>query len=125
MLIMKRSDKEILEFINNKGVLTHNELKLFIYGELWGSRRTRYWWNYVIQNKNWKKLKIYSLSKQNHNSKQDLFHKIYIKDKRFREVGHRKVRNMLKNIYNINLSPTTIKKYLKNERQNTKDGAIF
>ncbi len=114
-IILKRntlkSDEEIKDFIDSRKALTKRELSVFIYGQKSGNPRVDKFWGYVLETKNWKDLKEYQ-RKKNRLDIFENFKKIYKKDKRLQENGIKNITKLLKEIYNIKLSYSTLSKYL-------------
>lgn len=113
-----KTDKEIRDFIDSKEVLTQRELNEFIYG-YWktvipGTTIYKYW-QYVLQTKDWKKLRNYRENKINFtNFKMENFNKykeIYEKDSRIRERGSRYAQRILEQVYKFHLARNIIISY--------------
>jgi hypothetical protein len=125
-----RSDKEIKEFIDSREALTQRELMLFMHNTMdFQIRYTRdlKWWAYVLDTKDWQKLKAYKHFKINEKNIKsghyNEYKKIYFKDERIRNSGVRGNRKLLKSIYDIHVSLSSIKRYrryIKNEQTTLK-----
>lgn len=124
---MRRTDKEIKEWIDSKDVLTRRELTMFMQP----GRKTRgnetnvrfcKWWDYVLKTKDWNKLKEYAADKVKSNLNKERFEefvKLYKSDIRIREYGKVRGSKYLKKKYNLELHPTTLKRYKEYVQQET------
>lgn len=63
-----KQDWEIKKFIDENEVLTQSELRIFMYGYRNGKFPTRFleWWTYVLETKDWVKMKQHKENKINH-----------------------------------------------------------
>lgn len=117
-----KTDKEIKDWIDSQEVLTMMELYHFVCP--WTKRnrpgkqerkRINDYWGYVLETKDWGKLREYRNKKINRGSfKQDNFDKfkeIYSSDKRIREAGKRKTKTLLNEVYNLNIGLQAIVNY--------------
>jgi hypothetical protein len=127
--IPTKTDKEIIDWIDSKEVLTQNELMRFMYnsthngGGMPGSGRWRKFWQYVLETKDWVKLREYRDAKMkvdwySNNHNYQLFKKAYGNDPRFKGIGKRKAKRLFEDIYKIKLSISTIGRYIKQIRGN-------
>ena len=121
-----KSDEEIKEFIDNKEALTATELTKFIYPD-WNKNsikkgmsqkyRVAKWWEYVLNTKNWEKLREYKEQKITNGNKNierfNRFREIYLTDPRFREIGRRRASKLIKRIYGFDIPVSTMERYLK------------
>lgn len=110
-----RNEEEIKKFIDEKEVLTMLELAMFVYERPErNTKKTKIlkWWGYVLETKDWKKLKEYNINKQtkHHEERFKKFREIYIKDERMKQ-GQRKQRKLLNDVYGLSYSGATISKY--------------
>ncbi len=118
-----RSDEETKEFIDSKEVITRTELSMFMYGYKKPSAECRIvkWWDYVLQTKDWDKLKKYRTAKINHTDipcdRYNKIKQIYLTDPRLKNTGKRTTRRILRDVYKICLSDTTVSRYLKKIRR--------
>jgi len=111
-------DNRIKNWIDAREALTINELKLFIFGyksSRLDKEKLYYWWNYVLKTKDLIKLREYKKNKINNFNKEkfELFKELYNKDERLRNCGHRTIKKVLENVYNIKLGKYNIKRFKK------------
>ena len=126
---MKKSDFEIKEFIDNREVLTQSDLIRFMYnktgritnGTPFLKNRVKRWWDYVLGTKDWVKLKEYREHIINTGNKKgeriDKVRKIYQTDKRLQEFGKRRIRNLLIEVYDLDIPLPSLARYIKELKQ--------
>lgn len=114
-----KTDEEIKKWIDERNVLTKIELSKFILGykRVYDrDKRLNHWWSYVLETKDWNALRKYKEEKINHsvgmNEHYRRFKEIYQSDLRLNGAGIKLTTRILNNIYNFNLSKTTIAGYL-------------
>ena len=124
-----KSDEEIKEFIDNKEALTQSDLIRFMYnktgyitnGTPFLKNRVRKWWDYVLETKDWVKLKEYRENINNNANKKverlEQVRKIYQADKRLQEFGKRRIRNLLKEVYDLDIPLPSLARYIKELKQ--------
>lgn len=116
-----RTEDEVKKFIDDREALTVTELSYFIYKNRKGAnKRIRRWWGYVLDTKNWVKLREYKEKKMAgcDNGKRlmtvDEFSEIYKKDPRFQGKGYRAIFSLLKKAYNFPGSCSTVHRLYNN-----------
>jgi hypothetical protein len=118
---MNVTPEEIKEFIDSKEVLTQRELSTFMYGYNNGTGRNRFyeWWDYVLNTKDWTKLRAYREQRITTASQKkyfDQFLSIYNKDPRFKTAGKKKAFKLCK-LHQLTISPSTVRRYLNESRK--------
>jgi hypothetical protein len=117
-----KCDNEIKQWIDEREVLTKNELSRYMFNcRTHGNQRLRSWWNYVLETKDWAKLKEYNELK-NRKGQPERFKKfveIYNNDSRFAKLGKRYTMRLLLELYDFKLSLATAGRYLREIRQTT------
>ena len=113
-----KSNEEIISFIDSKEAITERELKLFMYGYCSGRKKATFhkYWNYVLNTKDWKKLKEYAKYKEYDNGKFDKRNKYFElqkSDVRLQTLGSKEQSKLLKRIYNLDYNRQTIRRYTK------------
>lgn len=120
-----KTDDSIKEFIDSKEVLTMRELVGFMYPEntkynwkrSYSNPRIAKYWNYVLETKNWAKIKNhinYKIKNGNFNRKNfNKYKEIYDMDERIRTCGTRRAQRLLMNIYKFHLARSVISNYNK------------
>ena len=118
-----KTDEEIKEFIDNRDVLTKSDIARFMYGNKESTSRVNRWWDYVLETKDWGKLKklredkIYNNCGQLNKERYIEFKKIYKKDKRLHTMGKISIQRLLNNGYDFHIPLSTIQRYLCYIRQ--------
>lgn len=120
-----KSEQEIKDWIDSREVLTRRDLARFMYeSKLRPGTKSRpkfyRMWDYVLETKDWNKLKEYLTSKHSEGGKknrdQDKFNaykKAYNSDIRIRTYGKRLSQKILKLHHNLELGTSTINRYKK------------
>src|SRR5574343_1015381 len=111
-----KSKQEIIDFIDSKkDGITQSEIAIFYYGyfKALKSKLLLECWVYALNKYGFKKLAEYKHKRINdiNNDKRNKFFEIYNKDKRFKELGYKKARKLLLNVYGLNYGLTTISSY--------------
>ena len=116
-----KSDQEIKCWIDNREVLTRAELANLICNHNLKTTRMesptiRRWWDYILKTKDSIKLREYAeykiKDKQRGKFKKfDEFKEIYLKDERLKTTGKRAGARLLKNVYNIVISPNAYQRH--------------
>ena len=123
-----KTDAEIKEFIDGREALTIREVNIFLHPN-WNnasiskslscksSGKLRRWWQYVLETKEWQKLrehKEYKINNANQKGERfDKFRKIYQSDQRMQEFGKRRIRNLLIKVYDLDIPLATLGRYIK------------
>jgi len=122
-----KTDTEIKDWIDEREVLTQNELSRFMWGYVGSYSLTKNgkvhqtklgaWWDYVLNSKNLEKLKQYKqnkiyANKQNFHKQKDKICEILKTDERFVCPAEKAI-PLFKKIYKINVSEHAINKYKK------------
>ena len=95
------------------------ELTNFMYGSWKDSPRLKRWWVYVLETKDWVKLREYKEHKINTRAGTDHQPKLLElakQDKRLTEFGKRKLKTFLKEYYDMEISLSTAQRFLKTIR---------
>jgi len=126
---MTKTEAEIKEFIDSREVLMKSELIRFIYpnydykkaGGYYTKLKFLRWWDYVLQTKDWAKLKEHrNYREKNANKKGERFNRvreIYKTDNRLQEFGKRRIRNLLIKVYDLDIPLASLARYLKELKQ--------
>ena len=124
-----KTDQEIKEFIDDREALTQSDLVRFAYnktgritgGALFLRNRLRKWWDYVLETKDWEELRRYKEDiLKNANKKVERLEqvrKIYQTDKRLQEFGKRRIRNLLIEVYDLDIPLPSLARYIKELKQ--------
>jgi hypothetical protein len=114
---MRKTDEEIKKFIDNNEVLTVNELEKFIYNNKRGAMVTiNRWWGYVLETKDWVKLreyrekKILDCIKNNTKLAYEKFVEIYNSDIRFKGKGFKSSQKILNEVYGYDVGRSTVQR---------------
>ena len=109
--------------------MTQSDLIRFVYdktgrlagGFLFSRNKLRGWWDYVLETKDWIKLKEYKENIINNGNKKverlDKVRKIYQTDKRLQEFGKRRIRNLLIEVYDLDIPLPSLARYIKELKQ--------
>lgn len=123
-----KTDQEIKDWIDEREVFCKKELIIFMFNKNNGGRlhnkRFIGFWDYVLETKDWGKLKKYIRHKnfgsngakkgdKYYRKKFKKFEEVYKSDKRLAEMGCVRTSNFLNAFYNLELNPATIIKYKK------------
>jgi len=124
-----KTDTEIKEFIDDREALTQSDLVRFMYnktgrittGSVFLKNRCREWWDYVLETKDWIKLKEYKEDILKNGNKKverlEQVRKIYQTDKRLQEFGKRRIRNLLIEVYDLDIPLPSLARYIKELKQ--------
>jgi len=110
-----KTDTEIKDWIDEREVLTQSELSMFIYGYKKASCHRH--WDYVLETKNIKSLKEYknyvyaNRPLMTHRHKEIICDILKVNSGVIKKWGARRIVKWFKEIYNIDVGRTTIKKY--------------
>lgn len=115
----KKTKQEVIDFIDSKKAVTQRELLFFYYNDV-GRRINKNkmlleCWVYALKKFGYKKLADYREHKINNHfeHREKAFLKIYKTDKRFKEIGYKKARKILLNVYGLSYGLTTIGRYYR------------